>query len=65
MPEHVRAYIYRLLTPVGALLVFYGLLGDAELALWLQLAGAALLVGEGALAARHTSTRRPDETPDS
>lgn len=58
MPEHVRAYIYRLLTPVAALLVFYGLVSDAEVGLWLQLAGAALLVGEGGMAAVNTSTRR-------
>lgn len=61
MPEHVRAYVYRLLTPIGALLTFYGLVNENALGLWLQLAGAALLVGEGALAARHTSTTRPTD----
>ena len=65
MPEHVRAYIYRLLTPVAALLIFYGVISEAEAALWVELAGTALLVGEGALAARHTTTARPEPTSGS
>lgn len=58
MPEHVRAYIYRLGTPVAALLMFYGVIGETEASLWLGLLGAALMVGEGAIASMNTSTKR-------
>lgn len=56
--EHVRAYIYRIVTPLGALLVFYGILGEEELSLLSTLAGTILFVGDGALAMRNTSTKR-------
>lgn len=59
MPEHVRGYIYRLLTPIAGLLVFYGVITETERGLWLQVVGAALLMGEGTLAARNTTIRRP------
>lgn len=55
--ERVRAYIYRIGTPIGALLVFYGFLSEQELALWLGVVGAVLMIGEGALASAHTSTK--------
>lgn len=58
IPEHVRKYIYALGTPVGAVLVFYGLLSEQEVALWLAVLGAVLLVGEGTMAAKNTSGRR-------
>lgn len=58
MSERTRAYIYRVGTAVGGLLVFYGVLSESELAAWLQALGAALLVGEGSLAAVKTSTRK-------
>lgn len=61
MPEHVRAYIYRLGTPVGALLIFYGIISEAEAALWLGLLGAVMMVGEGAMAALNTSTKKGEE----
>lgn len=54
MSENVRRYIYSLGTPIGALLVFYGLLTEQEVSLWMSLLGTALLVGEGALAAANT-----------
>jgi hypothetical protein len=52
--QNVRRYIYSLGTPVGALLVFYGIASEEEFALWLSLLGAVLLVGEGAMAAAFT-----------
>lgn len=58
MPEHVRAYIYRLGTPVSSLLIFYGIISEAEAALWLGLLGAVMMVGEGAMAALNTTTRK-------
>lgn len=60
MSEQVRRYIYSLGTPVGALLVFYGLLTEQEVSLWMSLVGAVLLVGEGALAAFHTPAKASD-----
>lgn len=60
MSEQVRRYIYSLGTPIGALLVFYGLLTEQEVSLWMSLLGTALLVGEGALAAFHTPAKAPD-----
>jgi hypothetical protein len=54
MSQNVRKYIYSIGTPLGALLVGYGLISDQEVALWLSLLGALLLVGEGAMAAANT-----------
>lgn len=51
----VRSYIYGLLTPAAALLVFYGLASAEEVQLWMVLVGTALLAGEGGLAAVHTN----------
>jgi hypothetical protein len=53
--ERTRAYIYRVLTAVGALLVLYGVLSSDELTVWLLL--AANVLGTG-LAAFNTKTRR-------
>lgn len=58
--EHVRAWLYRVATAVVPLLVAYGVIAESEAALWVGLAGAVLSAGEGALASRHTSTRRTD-----
>jgi fructose-1,6-bisphosphatase/inositol monophosphatase family enzyme len=57
MPQHVRAYIYRALVVVGALLVFYGVIGEDELNAWLMAAGT-LLVLESGLASANTTTKR-------
>lgn len=57
MSEKTRKYIYALLTPIAALAVFYGLLSEQEVALWLALAGTALMTGEGLMAASHTGTK--------
>lgn len=58
--ERQRAYAYRILTAVLPLLILYGVLSEAEAALWTGVGAAVLAVGEGALASRHTSTRRPE-----
>lgn len=60
MPEHVRAYIYRLGTPVAALLIFYGVISEQAAGLWLGLLGAALMVGEGVMASFNTSTQKQE-----
>ncbi len=55
MPEHVRAYIYRVLTAVGAVLTFHGVITDTALTVYLSAAATVLGVG---LAAANTSTKR-------
>lgn len=47
----LRKRIYLWLTPVAALVVFYGLMSEQEVALWVGLGGAVLLSGEPYLAA--------------
>jgi hypothetical protein len=54
MSSNVRKYIYTLLTPLGAVAVFYGLLSGEEVALWLALAGTALMTASGTMAAVNT-----------
>lgn len=58
MPEHVRAYIYRILVVALPLLIAYGVVDEQNAALWLALAGAVLSTG---LAAVNTSTKPPDD----
>lgn len=53
MPEHVRAYIYRIETAVIPLLIAYGILSEKTAALWVSLLGAVFGLG---LAAMNTST---------
>lgn len=62
IPEHVRAYIYRVLTYVSPIVVFYGLATIQEAGLWLTLAGAILGLSNG-LAAMNTSTAKSVELP--
>jgi hypothetical protein len=52
--ERTRAYIYRLLLAAGPVAVFYGLVTEQELAVWLTLAAQALGVG---LAVANTTTK--------
>jgi hypothetical protein len=54
--EPTRAWIYRVALAVGALLVAYGLISEAEAAQWALLLAALLGLGTDALATRHTST---------
>jgi len=51
--EQVRAYIYRILTAVGTLVMGYGFITTNELALWLGLATAVLNIMPSA----NTSTK--------
>lgn len=64
MSPKVRKYIYMLLTPAAALLVFYGVVSEGEAAMWLALAGTALLMGEGGLAAVHTPSNPVEDTKE-
>lgn len=54
--EQIRAYVYRILMAAGAVAMFYGILSNEELAVWLGLAGVALNV----LPATNTSTKRDE-----
>lgn len=55
IPTHVRAYVYRVLTGVGAIALFYGKVSGEELVVWLSL--VATVLGTG-LAAANTPTSR-------
>ena len=57
MSEPVRAYIYRVLTAISVLVMFYGVASERETVLWLGVANAVL--GNG-LASMHTSTKSGD-----
>lgn len=57
MDEKTRAYIYRVALAVGALLVLYGVIGEAELAQWAILVAALLGLGTDILATKNTSTK--------
>ena len=56
IPQTTRAYIYRVLTALGPLAIFYGLAASNEVALWSGVV-AALFV----LPAVNTPTKSPDE----
>jgi len=56
IPQTTRAYIYRVLTALGPLAIFYGLAASDEVALWSGVV-AALFV----LPAVNTPTKSPDE----
>jgi hypothetical protein len=53
MNETTRAYIYRILVAVGAVVAGYGLITINELALWLGIATAVLNI----MPAANTSTK--------
>ncbi|MFT4087408.1 MAG: hypothetical protein QM658_09685 [Gordonia sp. (in: high G+C Gram-positive bacteria)] len=53
-----RQRIYLILTFVMPVLVFYGVLGDDEVGMWLALAAAVLGAGGTVLAAANTPTGR-------
>ena len=53
-----RAYVYGVMVPAGALLVFKGVITAGELGLWLALGGAALGLS-GGLAAANTPKAPP------
>jgi hypothetical protein len=54
IPEHVRAWVYRVLTAAQPLIVAYGVTTNETAALWLAFASAVLGLG---LAAANTSTK--------
>lgn len=60
VPEHVRAYLYRIALTVAVLLVGYGVVSEGEADLWVQVLAAVLAIGPSALAAKNTSVRDPD-----
>jgi hypothetical protein len=53
--EPIRRYLYGLLTPVLAILVYVGTVEDAAVALWVAL-GSAVLVPTGVELARRQTT---------
>ena len=55
--DHTRAWLYRIVTALAALLVTLGLLTEDVAGDVLVLAGAILAVGEGTLAAANTPTK--------
>jgi hypothetical protein len=57
IPQHVRAEIYRVATVVLPLLTAYGVVKDADAALWVGALGALLVPG---LAAVNTPRGRDD-----
>lgn len=54
MNERTRAYIYRVLAALAPIAVFYGVVSDQEVALFLAAAATILSTG---LAAANTSTK--------
>lgn len=60
MTPQRRKYAYTLLVSLGAVLVFYGIVTQEELAVWLNVASTALLAG-GALLARQNTPSNDDE----
>lgn len=56
LTERARAYIYRVLIAVGAVVGAYGLLSADEIAVWLGLAGVILNL----MPAANTSTKIED-----
>ena len=55
MSESTRAYIYRIALAIGAVIVGYGLISGEELATWLDVIAAVLLIGPPALATKNTT----------
>ena len=60
MDERTRAYLYRIGTALIPLLIGAGWLTEDTASDLFYLLAAVLAVGEGGLASKHTSTRRPD-----
>ena len=57
IPEHVRAYLYRLAVAVLALLALYGVIAGDDLPAILNVVAAALGLGSAGLAAVNTTTK--------
>ena len=61
IPPAVRTWIYTILTPLSALLVFYGAVSESEVALWVALV-TATIQGGTAIAYRPTRSALPADT---
>lgn len=57
MPEHVRAYLYRVATATIPLLVVVGVVAGDQAQLVLNVVAAVLGVGASGLAAANTTTK--------
>lgn len=57
MPEHVRAYLYRIATALIPLLVVLGVVAGDQAQLVLNVVAAVLGVGASGLAAANTTTK--------
>jgi hypothetical protein len=60
MNEQTRAYIYRILIAIGAVVAGYGLISSEELALWLGVATAVLNI----MPAANTSVGAPTDSEE-
>lgn len=56
-----RLYVYGILGAAAPLLVAYGIVTDAEAALWLSLAGTILATGGLGIAAANVPTERDED----
>jgi hypothetical protein len=63
LPPALRSWIYSVLTPVGALVAFYGIASDEEVALWIGLA-FSVIHGGTAIAYRPTKSAIPTDNPE-
>jgi len=59
LSESTRAYVYRVLTGVGLVAIFYGAITGAEAAVWGALAATVLQTAGNGMAAVNTSTKNP------
>jgi hypothetical protein len=60
VPQHVRAYIYRIATVLATIAVLKGWVGAEEAPLLLELVAAVVAIGTPALAAANTP-RHPEQ----
>lgn len=62
--EPVRSYLYTLLAPVVALLVFYGVVSDAAAPLWIGVLTAVLGVPAVEVARKKVTVLPPGKDPE-
>lgn len=58
IPEHIRAYIYRIVLAVMVIAVARGLIAQEEAPLWLELILGVLGLGSAGLATKNTSRKK-------
>lgn len=56
LTESTRAYIYRIVLAIFAVLILYGLIAPDQLPVWTEIAAAILAFGTNGLATANTST---------